>query len=116
MSPEFKIEALHDIPQTKDRAAKWFHSKWGVPLVAYIESMDACLGWMTAASERCISSQTTPHFTSVTVGNVSALLSVTARMPSRASMCTAKAGRATQISENCILFCDNLLTFRKKPV
>ena len=34
---------LSDYPGLKDQAAKWFHEKWGIPLEAYLESMDQCL-------------------------------------------------------------------------
>ena len=34
---------LRDRPELLDRAAGWFHEKWGVPLAAYQESMAACL-------------------------------------------------------------------------
>lgn len=34
---------LRDKPQLKDRAAKWFHCKWGVPQEAYLECMNAYL-------------------------------------------------------------------------
>ena len=34
---------LSDYPGLKDRAANWFHEKWGIPLEAYLESMDQCL-------------------------------------------------------------------------
>lgn len=34
---------LADRPQLLDRAARWFHERWGVPLAAYEESMAACL-------------------------------------------------------------------------
>ena len=34
---------LRERPELKSRAAVWFHEKWGVPLEAYTESMDACL-------------------------------------------------------------------------
>ena len=37
------IISLTDRPEYKDRMAQWFHSKWGVPLEAYLESMDECL-------------------------------------------------------------------------
>ena len=37
------IISLTDRPEYKDRMAQWFHSKWGVPLEAYLESMDDCL-------------------------------------------------------------------------
>jgi len=39
----FEIVRLIDRPELKERAAGWFHEKWGVPLAAYEESMDACL-------------------------------------------------------------------------
>ena len=34
---------LTGCPALKDRAAEWFHRKWGIPLEAYRESMDQCL-------------------------------------------------------------------------
>lgn len=38
-----EIIRLIDKPEEKDRMAAWFHAKWGVPLEAYLESMDECL-------------------------------------------------------------------------
>lgn len=38
-----EILNLRDQPQWPDRAAEWFHAKWGVPLDAYRESMARCL-------------------------------------------------------------------------
>ena len=38
-----EILRLVDRPELKDRAACWFHEKWGIPLEAYRESMDDCL-------------------------------------------------------------------------
>ena len=38
-----KIISLTDRPEMKEKMAFWFHSKWGVPLEAYLESMDECL-------------------------------------------------------------------------
>ncbi|MDE5696801.1 MAG: GNAT family N-acetyltransferase [Lachnospiraceae bacterium] len=32
-----------DRPELKERAAQWFHEKWGIPLEAYLESMEDCL-------------------------------------------------------------------------
>ena len=32
-------------------AAKWFHTKWGVPLEAYLESMDECLHGQSAVPQ-----------------------------------------------------------------
>ena len=39
----YKIVRLTDKPELKNQAAGWFHEKWGIPLEAYLESMDACL-------------------------------------------------------------------------
>lgn len=38
---------LRDRPNLKDAAAEWFHGKWGVPVEAYLECMDAYLGGET---------------------------------------------------------------------
>ncbi len=38
-----KILKLRENPALAERAAQWFHEKWGVPLEAYRESIDACL-------------------------------------------------------------------------
>ena len=35
---------LRERPQLKERAAEWFHGKWGVPKEAYLECMEAYLG------------------------------------------------------------------------
>lgn len=40
---EYEIKRLTDIPQIKDAAAKWFGSKRGIPLSAYLSSMEECL-------------------------------------------------------------------------
>jgi len=40
---EYKIIRLIDKPEIKEQAARWFHEKWGIPLAAYEESMEACL-------------------------------------------------------------------------
>lgn len=37
------IRTLSRCPEWKDQAARWFHQKWGIPLAAYLESMDRCL-------------------------------------------------------------------------
>ena len=34
---------LRDRPELKEAAAEWFHGKWGVPTLAYLECMDAYL-------------------------------------------------------------------------
>ncbi len=40
---ESRILRISDCPEWKEKAAAWFHQKWGIPLEAYLESMDACL-------------------------------------------------------------------------
>lgn len=40
---ELKYIDLALMPQLKERAAEWFHSKWGVPTEAYLECMNAYL-------------------------------------------------------------------------
>lgn len=44
---EYKYITLREKPQLKDRAAEWFHSRWGVPLEAYLECMESCLNGET---------------------------------------------------------------------
>lgn len=39
----YSIIRLIDRPERKDKMANWFHEKWGIPLEAYLESMDECL-------------------------------------------------------------------------
>lgn len=39
----FRIIRLIDEPNMKEQMANWFHEKWGVPLEAYLESMNDCL-------------------------------------------------------------------------
>lgn len=39
----YEIIRLTDHPERKEPAARWFHEKWGIPLEAYKESMEACL-------------------------------------------------------------------------
>ena len=33
---DFQYLALREKPELMDRAAEWFHSKWGVPKEAYL--------------------------------------------------------------------------------
>ena len=37
------IAKLRERPELLERAAQWFHAKWGVPLEAYQQSMAQCL-------------------------------------------------------------------------
>lgn len=39
----YRIVRLVDEPEIKETAARWFHEKWGIPLEAYLESMEECL-------------------------------------------------------------------------
>lgn len=40
---ELKYITLREMPEWKVPAAQWFHSKWGVPMEAYQECMEAYL-------------------------------------------------------------------------
>ena len=40
---DYQIIRLTDRPGLKEQAAQWFHEKWGIPLEAYLESMEDCL-------------------------------------------------------------------------
>lgn len=40
---DVRIIKLKDRPELKEQAANWFHEKWGVPVSAYLESMNASL-------------------------------------------------------------------------
>lgn len=42
-----EYKTLRQTPQSKERAAEWFHSKWGVPEEAYLECMEAYLARQT---------------------------------------------------------------------
>ena len=52
-----KYIQLRDIPELKESAADWFHSKWSVPKQAYLDCMDAYLrgktelGWYLCLEE-----------------------------------------------------------------
>ncbi len=39
----YEIVRLTDRSEIKRQAAQWFHKKWGLPLDAYMESMEECL-------------------------------------------------------------------------
>jgi GNAT superfamily N-acetyltransferase len=42
-----RLVTLRQAPELRDRAADWFHSKWGVPREAYLDCMDDCLAGRT---------------------------------------------------------------------
>ena len=44
---EYEYIVLRDRPELKDRAAEWFHNKWGVPTEAYLECMNDYLDGKT---------------------------------------------------------------------
>lgn len=44
---DYKYVTLKEMPSMRERAAEWFHSKWGVPQDAYLECMDANLNGET---------------------------------------------------------------------
>ncbi len=44
MREDFRYVCLREVPEYRDRAAEWFHRKWGVPKEAYLACMDAYLG------------------------------------------------------------------------
>lgn len=39
----FEIIKVQERPEWKTRAANWFHEKWGIPVITYLESMEECL-------------------------------------------------------------------------
>lgn len=41
---EYKIVKISERPEFMEHAALWFHEKWKIPLEAYQESMEACMG------------------------------------------------------------------------
>ncbi|MBQ8527590.1 MAG: GNAT family N-acetyltransferase [Lachnospiraceae bacterium] len=40
---KYNIIKIHEHSELKEAAANWFHSKWGVPREAYLESMEDCI-------------------------------------------------------------------------
>ncbi len=46
-----KIVKLSECPRLMQDAARWFHSKWGVPLEAYLKSMEECLDCNSAVPQ-----------------------------------------------------------------
>ena len=56
-----EILKLREHPELLDKAASWFHAKWGIPLEAYRESMEQCVKnegavpqWYAAADSETI--------------------------------------------------------------
>ncbi len=44
---EYSYITLRERPEIKAAAAQWFHEKWGIPVEAYLECMDAYLSGST---------------------------------------------------------------------
>ena len=40
---QYEILKIQEHPALKQEAAQWFHEKWGIPLEAYLDSMEECL-------------------------------------------------------------------------
>ena len=55
METDYKIIRIIDVPEMKERAAEWFHEKWGVPLSAYIESMEEALKGVSSVPQWYVS-------------------------------------------------------------
>lgn len=47
----YEIIRLVDRPELKEHAAQWFHEKWGIPLEAYLESIEECLMMKSAVPQ-----------------------------------------------------------------
>ena len=45
------IITLRENPGMKEEMARWFHEKWGIPLEAYLESMEECLDKKTGVPQ-----------------------------------------------------------------
>lgn len=43
----YRFITLREMPELKEEAAEWFHSKWGVPAEAYLECMNDYLDGST---------------------------------------------------------------------
>ena len=50
---DYKYTNLAEIPSIKDKAAEWFHSKWGVPKEAYLECMCCLHGRKVSLPRNC---------------------------------------------------------------
>ena len=46
-----EIIKLRETPAMKEEMARWFHEKWGIPLEAYLESMEECLDKKTGVPQ-----------------------------------------------------------------
>ncbi|MBD5452399.1 MAG: GNAT family N-acetyltransferase [Lachnospiraceae bacterium] len=48
---QYEILKIQEHPALKQDAAQWFHEKWGIPLEAYLDSMDECLNCTSAVPQ-----------------------------------------------------------------
>ena len=57
---DYRYISLIEVPTLKEKAAEWFHSKWGIPKEAYLKCMEAFLngetdyGWFLCLDENKI--------------------------------------------------------------
>ena len=52
-----EIIKLRENPEKKEEMARWFHEKWGIPLEAYMESMDECLAKKSGVPQWYVATQ-----------------------------------------------------------
>lgn len=45
---DYKYIILKEMPSIKERAAEWFHSKWGVPTEAYLGCMEVKINQLSS--------------------------------------------------------------------
>lgn len=50
-SRDYCFGSLLEKPSLRDGLASWFHSKWGIPVDAYLQSMDSCLSGGSAVPQ-----------------------------------------------------------------
>lgn len=48
---QYEILKIREHGKLKETAAEWFHAKWGVPVAAYLESMEQCIGNKSAVPQ-----------------------------------------------------------------
>lgn len=48
---KIEIRMLREFPDYKEQAARWFSQKWGIPLSAYLESMEQCVSQKTGVPQ-----------------------------------------------------------------
>ncbi|MBD5468601.1 MAG: GNAT family N-acetyltransferase [Lachnospiraceae bacterium] len=48
---QHEIVKIQEHPECQQEAAQWFHEKWGIPLKAYMDSMEECLQCKSAVPQ-----------------------------------------------------------------